>query len=245
MSKKEEGNIRSVERAFLIMEIISAEDEISLSDISKVSKMSLTTVHRLVATLVNLEYIQRNEITKKYFLGNKFAAFFSNNIIYSEDKLRKVAVPIINEMGEKFNFTIAIYVRRQSHRVCIERASNTRDLTYTVSVGDILPLNKGAAGKVLLAYTDKIIIEDLELNDLPKEEVFKNIKEKGFAISKSERLKGRASIGSPIFSAFGDCVAALILAGPSNQLIDEKLDEKIEALKKHAAMISYNLGYKG
>lgn len=246
MNKKEEGNIRSVERAFRILEVVSYEDEMSLSDISKELKMSLTTVHRIVSTLVNLKYLQRNEISKKYFLGNKFAEFFSNSIVYSEDKLRKVALPIINEMGEMLPFTIALYVRRQSSRVCIERANNftVRERAYDVSVGDILPLDKGAAGKVLLAHLDKLTMEGLNLYDVSREETMKSIRNKGFSISNGERLVGRASIGAPIFSAFGDCVASLIIAGPSSELIDENIDEKVDAIKKYVAMISYNLGYK-
>lgn len=63
---------RSVDRTLDLLEcFITDEKELSLTEISDKTGLSLSTVHRLVNALLNRQYLIRNEDNKKYFLGPK------------------------------------------------------------------------------------------------------------------------------------------------------------------------------
>lgn len=238
------NNIRSIERALEVLECFQEFEELNLSEISKKTNLTTSTVYRIVITLENLKYLLRNENNKKYYLGPKFLLFSRNTIFNMENILRKAASPFLFKLKNKYNQTAAIYVLKSNSRVCLDRVSGTNELSYKINIGDILPLTKGAAGKILISYLDQKKIEELNLSSIPDQNIIKEIHEKGYSISIDERLKGISSISSPIFDLYGNCVAAIIIAGPTNSIISDNKKEIINDVKKYALEISEILGYK-
>jgi DNA-binding IclR family transcriptional regulator len=238
------NNIRSIERALEVLECFQEFEELNLSEISKKTNLTTSTVYRIVITLENLKYLLRNENNKKYYLGPKFLLFSRNTIFNMENILRKAASPFLFKLKNKYNQTAAIYVLKSNSRVCLDRVSGTNELSYKINIGDILPLTKGAAGKILISYLDQKKIEELNLSSIPDQNIIKEIHEKGYSISIDERLKGISSISSPIFDLYGNCVAAIIIAGPTNSIISDNKKEIINDVKKYALEISEILGYR-
>lgn len=237
------NNIRSIERALSILECFQEFEELNLSEISRKTDLTTSTVYRIVTTLENLKYLLRNENNKKYYLGPKFLLFSRNTIFNMENILRKAASPFLFKLKNKYSQTAAIYVLKSKSRVCLDRASGTDELSYKINIGDILPLTKGAAGKVLISHLDDKKIEELNLSSLPDRSTMKDIREQGYTVSIDERLKGISSISSPIFDLYGNCVAAIIIAGPTPSIIEGNKEEIINDVKKYALEISEILGY--
>ena len=64
--------IKSIEKGFVIIELFeSAENELSLSEISKLTGYGISGTQRLLYTLEKLGYIEKNQQTKKYTPGIK------------------------------------------------------------------------------------------------------------------------------------------------------------------------------
>lgn len=246
MSEKT-SNIRSIERAFAILECFRQDKtELSLIEISQLTGLSPSTVHRIISTLENKHYLERNEDNKKYYLGYKVIQLGNISSYNMDNNLRKIAYPSLVKLRDIYNETISIYVVNNGYRMCLERVETTHDLRKVVNIGDRLPLYKGAPGRLLLAYIPqekarKILGENSNITNNHLAE----LRSKGYAVSDGEREEGIASIAAPIFDHNNKVIAALTLSGPSIRIIKEDLADRISAVIQTAKEISRKLGWEG
>ena len=91
-------------------------------------------------------------------------------------------------------------------RVCLYRADSQRELRDHIRQGELLPLDKGAAGRVLLHYgvADSV---------MPKPEVFYSV---------GEREAEIAALAAPVFHAQG-LRGAIALSGPATRFHGENV----------------------
>ena len=234
---------RSVERSLDIIECFSKEDsELSLTDISRKTALSLTTVTRLVSTLSARGYLVRNDENRKYFLGPTVArlgAAWSANI-----DLRKLALKHMRSLRDKCGEDVSLYIVNGKIRTCIERVSGTYQLRRIVNIGDSLPLNVGAPGKLLLAHAGAALQEEIlaESPHLGMSELL-YIKAAGYTFAHSLSEVGLASIAAPVFNSHGNVVAALSIAGPLVRYVDTDLTQKISWVREAACDISRDSGW--
>ena len=93
--------IKSIEKGFAIIELFeSVENELSLSEISKLSGYGISGTQRLLYTLEKLGYIEKSQQTKKYTPCVKTLKLgFTYNRL---DRIRKASLEIITEMVSDF-----------------------------------------------------------------------------------------------------------------------------------------------
>ena len=63
-----------------------------------------------------------------------------------------------------FNETASVYIAEGDSRICLDHVESTHSLRRVIPIGESLPLYKGAAGKVLLAWAPK---EERKPHDRP------------------------------------------------------------------------------
>jgi DNA-binding IclR family transcriptional regulator len=98
------------------------------------------------------------------------------------------ARPVLEWLRDESGESTQIYVREGEHRVCVASVERTTGLRDTVPVGAVLPLSRGSAGKVLLAWADGGV------DDRPEAAELRGIRVRGWAESVAEREAGwRAS----------------------------------------------------
>ncbi|HBC97973.1 MAG TPA: IclR family transcriptional regulator [Clostridium sp.] len=242
-----EGNssTRSIERALDILEcFMFGGIELSLMEISNKINLSPSTAHRLIGTLQKRGYLQRNPINKKYHLGTSIVQLGNISINILKKEFTQVAFPYMVKLRDEFNESVTMYVRNNNKRVCVQRVESRQSLRLVMNIGSILPLEKGAPGKVLLAALPdekiNVLLEDYsETLKRSLQEVRKN----KYAISRGEREKGLGAIAVPVFFVNGEVIAALSMTGPINRLLNKDLKLKVKAVIKCAAEISTALGY--
>jgi DNA-binding IclR family transcriptional regulator len=103
-----------------------------------------------------------------------------------------------DECGESVSF----YVRRQDLRVCLHRVDTTHTIRDHVREGDVLPMDKGSGGIVLMAFSGA------------PGELYERIRRDGYYIAIGERDSETAGISTPVFSAAQSLAGAFTLAGP-------------------------------
>jgi IclR family transcriptional regulator, KDG regulon repressor len=243
--------VRSVERAIDILTSFSIEEPIlTVPEISQKTGLTKSTVFRLLASLESKGMVQKIPSTYEYKLGIRLLAL--GNIVQSSLELIDVAKPIMKGLSEKTQETVNINIIQGLKRVCIDRIDGNQALRKVSEVGKLLPLHKGASGKLLLAFSDqdlmtKVLKEQREfmseaaLNKL-KLELF-DIREKGYATSLSDRLVGTASVSAPIKDYTGKVIAGLTVSGPLVRFTDERVEYFIKEVLESSERISKNLGY--
>ena len=113
-----------------------------------------------------------------------------------------------DESGE----STQLYVREGDHRVCVASVERVTGLRDTVPVGAVMPLSRGSAGKILLAFAPGGV------DDRPDAAELRGIRVRGWAQSVAEREAGVASVSAPVFGEDGRLKAAVSISGPISRL---------------------------
>lgn len=242
--------IKSVEKATMILNLFSIDrPTLLIKEIQEELKMPKSTVFRLLDTLEQTNFIQRNEATHEYTLG--FQVFRLGSIFQSNLDYRKVALPHMQALMEETKETVELNIIDGINRVCIEKIDSPLDVRNFVRVGERKPAYLGASGKVMLAFLPQneleVILQEvaalniINMEDLKKE--LKEIQQTGYAITHGERILGTYSIAAPILGVNGQLVAGINLAGPIQRLTEERTALLKARCIQTAQRISQYMGY--
>lgn len=241
--------IRSVQRAIDILNCFQGEhSELTLTEIAYKTDLAKSTTTRILATLEENKFLEKDPSTGKYRLGRQlyFLGFKAGESI----ELKEVAKDTMLRLRERLKETVNLYIRDGEHRVCIQQFESLQSVKHMVQIGERLPLTVGASGKVLLAYEPREFIEEMMEKQIMRKskldllsELNKILMEK-YAISIEEREKGTSAAASPIFDINGNVIAALSVSGPAHRFNPTKIENLQTILVASALEISNNLGFK-
>lgn len=244
MNKSELTTVRSVERSLDILTCFIDNNELSLTEVSKLVSLHKSTVFRLLNTLEGKGFLIKNITTEKYRLGYKIWELSTNMVAI--DELSNIFLPEMKSLRDLLNETVSLYVRNKYERIRIQSVESNQSLRRVAPIGEHLPLSAGASSKILLAYEKENIQNDIfrYLESIQKINIesFKKIVDdvciSGYATSFEERAAGAVAIACPIFNNQNKLIAALSVSGPVNRLTKEKLEEIAPILKQTCLELS-------
>lgn len=252
--REEKAVIRSVDRAFSVLETLSLHSgSLSLTELSQRLDLHPSTTHRLLTSLVQLGYVNQDPSTKEYSLGMKVLEISSGLDMVSNLKLiaRKHLLELAREVGE----TVNLVVLDGSEALIIDRVESTQTLKYSVPIGTRLPLYCTAAGKALIAFQPEETINE-QLQDelevmtvntivdryqLTKE--LEHVRAQGYAIDNEEREIGVRCAAAPIRDHLDNVIASISTSGPSRRMTPQYLAQVGNLVIETADAISSELGY--
>ncbi len=236
--------LKSLEKSLDVLDIFVEDNSgMTLKDIAEQTQLNTSTAFRIVNTLERRGYLCRDEASKQYRLGPKalalgYSSHWTENII-------TLAKPYLRRLQQMFNETASIYIAEGDSRICIDHIESTHSLRRVIPLGESLPLYKGAAGKVLLAWANKKerqhVIE--EYGHVSEEEL-QAIRHNGYAVTQDESEHGLFALSVPIFNFEAHVVASLTIAGPTMRFYDSIRQKMLFTLHQYAYEISYALGYR-
>ena len=225
--KEQEGGVIAVTRALSLMEAFAVgEATLSLAELSRRAGMHKTTALRLARTLALSQYMVQTEDGQwrlgpaAGWLGARYQAGFDvNNVV--EPALHE----LVKETGESASF----YVREGDIRSCVARVEGPQSVRHNVRIGERLPLNRGAPGRVILAFSGA------------QGEPYEEIRERGYHISLGEREAEVASVAAPVFGLNWRLLGSICISGPSARLSLAKLEKHAKNVIRAANQLSYGL----
>lgn len=244
---QEKPTVRSVERALDILLCFRRQRELSLTDIAKQLSLHKSTVYRLLQSLEQRQFVQRDPTTDKYRLGNSIWDLVSS---IGQEEWTDLLLPEMRKLRDAVGETISLYVKSGLERVRIQAVQSTQEIRRVVRIGDRFPLYGGASSKVLLAYStpeeQEAVFDHPEFPpEWPKERL-KNelqfVRTHGYACSFGEREPEAAAVAAPIFKG-KEVVAALAISGPIQRFTPEKTKWFAEQVKAAAAQMSRMLQF--
>ncbi len=190
--------VAAVDRALAIaLALAQAASPLTLSDLSRATGMYKSTLLRLLASLERANLVTKRA-DRRYTLGS--LAFLFGRAFETTHGLREAIAPILAWLVEHGTESPSFHVRHGTDsRLCLFRLDSGHSTLDRVRAGDILPIGRGAAGKVLTAYTDG----QAQGSGVPL--VFTSFGER-------DPLCG--AIASPVFGPGGMLLGALSLSGP-------------------------------
>lgn len=246
---------KSVDKAIAVLNCFSLDRPIlGVGEISGLTGYTKSTVSRLLTALLRHGCVERAGGHGKYQLGYRINLWASMG--GRQNNLVNLARPVMEKLRDKCGEEIALYVIEGDRRVCVERVESLHEIAKVGPVGTYYPLHAGASGKVLLAYLPEdqrnaIIgkgrlekFTTLTITDNKKlEKDLKDIRKKGYAISRGEREPDAFSVTAPIWDAGGRVVASISISGPNFRLTDKQLEKDVQEILDASKEISNKLGY--
>ncbi|WDD91567.1 IclR family transcriptional regulator [Burkholderia sp. FERM BP-3421] len=228
MSKEPEGGVAAVNRALTaLLAFGDAPNGLMLAQVSEATGLNMSTLLRMFESLEQFRFIKRLP-DGRYVLG---PAVFQLGMMYRESfQLREHVAPILSRLSAQTGETAAYYVREGDQRVCLFRFQAQRAVRTHLREGDRFPLEAGAAGRVLLAFSgarggdhDKTV-------------------ELGYAVSQGERDPESAAVACPAFGVGRLLSGAISLGVPLFRFNKKVLAEYLPLVQAAAQELTHVLG---
>lgn len=220
----ETKGVEAVERALSILDCFEpGQERISLSDIAEKTGFYKSTILRLAISLERFGYLIRQE-DGLFRLGPSLWRLGS--LYEAPVNLEALIRPELKRLCSTLQETASFYVREGSDRLCLYREEPTRSIRHSIDEGVLLPLDRGASGRLLLAFSD---ISDERNSDL---------RALGFAVSKGERDKEVASVAVPLFGQNGSLAGVLSMSGLIHRFDDKAVEQILVTLQESQKRLS-------
>ncbi|EJY56154.1 transcriptional regulator, IclR family [Alicyclobacillus hesperidum URH17-3-68] len=237
--------VRAVERALdILLCFTKSTHELSLSEIARDVGLHKSTAHRLLLSLQQKGFVRRHPGSDKYMLGWSALCLSANAPLF--DSWTSVALPTMEELRDRTGETVSLYVRSGIERIRVQAVESREPIRNVATVGERYPLYIGASGKVLLAWSDVDLLDEIlrrerlpsgfSVNELQLQ--LQQVRADGYAVSIQERDAGAAAMAAPVFGPDGDCIAALAVSGPVSRLTEAKMENLVSHLLGAAQTLS-------
>ncbi|MEH7305956.1 IclR family transcriptional regulator [Neobacillus drentensis] len=252
------SNVQSLERALTILNKLSEyPDGIQITRLSEQVGLTKGTLHRLLATLANMNYVVKDEETDKYKLGLQ-VLFLSRNLL-NHSNIVTIAKPYLEKLSQEVNETVHLCIEDRGEVIYIDKIESNQTIRMYSRIGSRAPMYSTAVGKILLSDMSSNQFEDIVSNIIfipktpttitSKEEFIKEIekvKVQGYALDNAENEEVLRCIASPIYDHKGKIIASFSISGPNNRVTMDLINHSlIDKMKQYSIAISRNLGYTG
>ncbi len=225
---KEEPGVASVNRALsILLAFEDSVDGMTLTDLMNTTGLYHSTILRICESLEHFGFLKRLE-NGRYMLGAK--SFYLGMLYQESFRLWDYAAPVLRDLVQQTHETAAIYIRENNERICLHRMSQPRSVLMHVREGERVELDKGAAGKILLAFSGE------------KGKAFDRIRNDGYAVSLSERESESAAIACPVFGVGQKLVCSISLGMPMFRFNRDVFDRTLPLVMQASQKLTQDLG---
>lgn len=227
-------SVRAVDRALEILMCFNRQTpELSMTQIAEQIGIHKSTIHRLLATLENKRFVQRDPDTGMYRLGIRLLQMAY--LTLEQNDLRRLAAPFMQRLGERSQENIHLAILDDTDVVFVATLESQQRVKLAAAIGQRLPAFATASGKAILAYLPEKIVQRIIDRGMPQFTPYthasqtafyndlQNIRGQGFSISEQE-LEGEINaVAAPIFDQDAQPIASLAVVGPAYRLTHELL----------------------
>jgi IclR family acetate operon transcriptional repressor len=237
-----------------ILDVFAHSDrrQLSLQEISAVTKLNKNTVFRILYTLGEHGYISKEN--HSYRLGPKLADL--SDVRLHRHDLLSAASPHMDSLRDQFGETVNLGVLDNGSIRYVDVRESRARIRLAERVGGSDPLHSTALGKAHLAYlTPEEVRALIKQTGMPKhtrhtlttlsslKAELQTVRELGYAVDREESMPGAFCVAAPVLNAEQRPVAAISISGPKIRFDESKLPVVSQALLKSANDIQKKLGY--
>ena len=248
------GGVQSIDRAAAILRSFSEHgSELTLTEISRATGLTTSTVHRLLAAMQKNQLVSQTR-DRRYAPGPLLVQLVRRGTVATT--LREAALPTMATLRNDVEETIGLHTLLSTdERVVVDQVESHQPLrrTYT-ELGIPIPLPYGAPGKILCAWLPTARCETIlerEMQALTPTTVtdpgalrtqLVEIRRRGFAMSLAERTPGIRSVAAALFDHNGAVTGCLSVSGPELRMPTERMESIGPHVHRAAWTVSAALG---
>jgi DNA-binding IclR family transcriptional regulator len=209
----------------------------TISQLAEATELPESTVYRLIRTLRHKGLIEQ-AAPGLYRMGLRTIPMAETARQGLEHNLLSVVRPIMFDLAVKTGETSALCAVSGTQAVVVSSIEGSNRVRLALEQGRTLPLEKGAAGHVLLAFLDnaaraEVLTDCADCGESLIAEL-DAVRQAGFAVTDGEIMPGARCIAAPIFYR-RRLSASLSLIGPTDRMGDEDLIRQVRRAASSAS----------
>jgi DNA-binding IclR family transcriptional regulator len=236
--------VESVQRAIAVLNVLgAAHGELGTNEIARRTGLNVSTVSRLLATLVDGGLVRHIPATGRYRLGIRILQLAS--VARQNLDLPVLARPYLEELTKLTGETATLSMPGEHDVLTVDFAQSDSSVRSVAEIGRNSVAHATAVGKVFLAwggrlpegelagYTGRTVTDRAVLAvELDK------VRAQGWAQAAGEREAELNAVAAPVCDSTGRLVAILGVQGPATRFTQRAMRAAAGPLRERAALIA-------
>jgi DNA-binding IclR family transcriptional regulator len=236
--------VAAVQRAIAILgELANARGELGTNEIARRTGINVSTISRILATLVSGGLAEHVTATGRYRLG--VGVIRLANAAGERRDIRSLARPHLEDIAGRIQETATLSVPAGHEAITVDYVQSPLSVRSVAEVGRASAAHATAVGKVFLAhggtvpagplhaYTERTIVD----HDVLRAEV-ERVGERGWGQAAGEREEDLNAVAVPVMDPAGQLVAILGIQGPAARFGPRVMRSAVGLLMERAERIS-------
>jgi DNA-binding IclR family transcriptional regulator len=250
-----EGSAGTVSRVATLLGVLAdADGSVTVKHVAERMQVAPSTAHRLLQLLKKEGFVEASAESRQYAIGPAFYRVAAR--VIGKVSVPARAQPVIDAIAARFDETVllGLYLPNERALHFAARADGEQKLKYQIDMHRPLSLVWGASGKAVLAFlpadTARAILAaegpspasgrvPPSWSDLAPE--LQRIRERGWAVSESEKLPDARGIAAPVYGPAG-VIGCICLTSPKARMPHASIEAIGLDISSHARALSRDLG---
>ena len=239
--------VASVEKGFRVLKAVRqaqrkyGRNEITLTEITRLSGLDKSAAQRFTNTMVHLGYLEKDAQTRRYRPGIELLELGYSYLVSS--RLSEIATSRMIAASNVYGTTVNLCVQHGPHVVYIVCIPNENAPFRATLIGRRIPMFSAASGLAMLSRrSDEHVEKTLSISDFkpmtqwtvtdPKivRANIAAVRQDGYAVTDQQSLPHEISTAAPVLNSEGKAIAALQIPVYMPSWDMDKVKEKIVPL---------------
>lgn len=226
---------------------------VTLGELCSGTGLNKSTALRLLGPLSEVRLVRQDPETRRWGLGPHTS--YLGQVFLERLDLPAMARPALKRLSVETGETAHLVVLDGLEVTYVDKVEATSSSVRMISrIGARQPLHCTGVGKCFLAYSDEELLEEVLSHGLPartdrtitvpgnlRTEVDR-VRAAGYSVDDAENEPHIRCVAAPIFQADGSIGAVLSVAGPTNRVTFERVDELSVRVREAAEEVTRQLG---
>jgi IclR family acetate operon transcriptional repressor len=253
-NRADASTVHSVDKALVIMELLMRSSQaLSAREIALQTGINRTTSHRLINSLINRGWIEKEGESASYRLSLRWLIL--SDLAYQQRNVLAELRPTIEHLSRLTRETVHVGVLDGFSLVHVDKVDSPERVGVSSKIGTKSAIHTASLGKALLAAQSDAEIERYlaYASRLPGPDRLDNVdrlradlqrtRQVGYSVDDEEDSIGVRCIGAAILAGNSEPVFAISVTGPAGRFTLERACHFAPALIEAATSVSRNLGW--
>lgn len=225
---------------------------LGVTEIAREVGLHKSSVSRILATLEQAGYVERDENGGRFRLGLGLIAL--TGPLLADLDVRRLAHSALERLSRRTGETAALMLWNAPDSIVVEQVPSPRQVKHTAAVGSRYATAESASVQVFVAELPRGELDQLldgRLKDAPRGQsdredylrLIERVRVQGYAVNDGRTSSEEVGVAAPVRDHRGHVAAAVLLSAPRFRITTEILSELTRDVRDTAAAISNRLGH--